>query len=281
MKRFASLFAAAGAVAAISAFALAGGAGAASSLPTLNIALSGKTGISVSGGEVSGAVNVVATHTGAGAANASFALVRVNPNTNPSVEIPAAFQAVGARHGDENALTARGDAVLVSANAPSTVQTVLTPGTWVALNDTSMGKPGFQVFQVSNSSSPAALPAAAATSTAIDFGFKGPSVLHNGSVVRAVNGGFLVHMNDLIGVKSKAAGQKLVTLLRAGAPMKKLRPFFTKSFVSLMDPASPGALQQMVLNTKPGFYVEACFMNTQDGREHTQLGMERLVKVVK
>jgi hypothetical protein len=37
----------------------------------------------------------------------------------------------------------------------------------------------------------------------------------------------------------------------------------------------------MVLKAKPGYYVEACFMKTQDGRFHTQLGMERLVKVVK
>jgi hypothetical protein len=32
---------------------------------------------------------------------------------------------------------------------------------------------------------------------------------------------------------------------------------------------------------KPGFYVEACFMDTQDGREHVQLGMERLIRIVK
>ena len=48
-----------------------------------------------------------------------------------------------------------------------------------------------------------------------------------------------------------------------------------------MDPASPGALQQSELHAKPGYYVEACFMDTQDGREHTQLGMERVVRVVK
>jgi hypothetical protein len=40
-------------------------------------------------------------------------------------------------------------------------------------------------------------------------------------------------------------------------------------------------MQQAVLTAKPGFHVEACFMNTEDGREHTQLGMERLIKVVK
>jgi hypothetical protein len=44
---------------------------------------------------------------------------------------------------------------------------------------------------------------------------------------------------------------------------------------------SHGGMQQSVLNAPAGYYVEACFMNTQDGREHTQVGMERLVRVVK
>jgi hypothetical protein len=36
-----------------------------------------------------------------------------------------------------------------------------------------------------------------------------------------------------------------------------------------------------VLHAKPGYYVEVCHMDTQDGREHTRLGMERLIRVVK
>ena len=50
--------------------------------------------------------------------------------------------------------------------------------------------------------------------------------------------------------------------------------------MSLLGPASPGAMQQQVLHAVPGYYVEACFMDTQDGREHTQLGMLRLVRIV-
>jgi hypothetical protein len=267
-------------VASISAFALAGGAGAAPSLPTLNVALAGTTGVTLSSSSIpAGAYNIAVTHTGAGAANAAFQLVRLNPND------PNAFAdgvaAVNAAHGDENALTPLGDAALVSGGAPGTVQTVLTPGSWVALNTSGHGTPGSAPFKVTPSSSGAALPAAAATLTAIDFGFKGPKVLHDGTTVRAVNGGFLVHMNFLLGVKSKAAGQKVVAGLLAGKGMKVLGKYLTHSFVPLMGPGSPGALQQEVLNTKPGYYVEACFMNAQDGREHTKLGMERLVQVKK
>lgn len=274
-KRFALLIATTGVMACTGALVLAGAAGAASSSrPTLKIALAGKTGISVSGSEVSGAVNVVSTFTGKG--QGAFALVRLNPG----VTFQQAFQAVQSHRGDENALTPYG-AVTASANAPGSIQTVLTRGNWVALNVSGMGAPGFAQFTVTKASSPAALPAAKATETSIEFGFKGPKVLTNGTVVRAQNGGYLVHMIDLIGLRSKAVAPKVMSMLRAGAPQKAFRPYLSGQFVSLLDPASPGAQQQIVLHAKPGYYVEACFMDTQDGREHTRLGMERLVRVVK
>jgi hypothetical protein len=31
----------------------------------------------------------------------------------------------------------------------------------------------------------------------------------------------------------------------------------------------------------PAYYVLACFMDTQDGREHTVLGMEKVIRVVR
>lgn len=281
MKRFTPLIAAVCAAATMSAFALVASASGASSLPTMNVALAGTKGVVVSGSTVSGAVNVVATHTGKGMG--SFALVRLNPNEPPATAVAQGFAAVQSHHGDENALTATGDEVLVSADAPGTVQTVLTPGYWVALNTSGRGNPGFTVFNVASSPTPAALPAARATLTSIEFGFRGQRVLHNGSIVREMNGGFLVHMNDLIGVRSKAAGKKVIAAFLAGpnAGPRSLRKYLTGVFIDLMDPASPGALQQETLHAKPGYYVEACFMNTGDGREHTQLGMERLIKVVK
>jgi hypothetical protein len=51
-------------------------------------------------------------------------------------------------------------------------------------------------------------------------------------------------------------------------------------FEGFMFPVSTGALQQQTLDVRPGTYVLACFMDTQDGREHTQLGMVDIVKVV-
>jgi hypothetical protein len=275
VKRLGSLIVISSVVAAC-VIGLAGvaGASAASTLPTLNVAVTGTTGINVSGSEVSGAVNVTSTFSGKGQGG-GYGLVRLNQG----VSFPEALQAVQSHHGDPNALTPFGS-LLVAADAPGTVQTVLTPGNYVALNLTGNG-PSANVaqFTVTQSSSPVALPAAAATETSIEFGFKGPNVLHDGTIVRAENDGYLVHMDSLIGARNKADAEKIIALLKAGQDHKAQK--LATGFVDLMDPASPGAVQQQTLNAKPGYYVQACFMDTQDGREHTQLGMERLVRIAK
>jgi hypothetical protein len=284
VKRFASRAIAVGALSLGLVVALGSGvasaihARASSSLPTLNVALSGTTGVSVSGSMVSGAVNVTSTFSGKAPSGPNsngptVGLVRLNPGAT----LQEAAGAVQSHKGDINALTPYGT-LFVDASAPGTVQTTLTAGRYVALNITG-NTPAFATFTVTQSSSPAALPAAA-TLKAIEFAFRGPSVLHNGTIVRSVNAGWLVHMNELIGMKSKADALKAIAYLKAGKD-GKAEKLATRSFVNLMGPASPGAIQQEVLNTKPGYYVEACFMDTLDGREHTQLGMERLVKVVK
>lgn len=267
-KRYASPLAMVSALVVAGALAFAGGASGAGSLPTLTVTVKGTKSVSVSGDTVSGAVNVV------GSGHGQFALFRLNPG----VSIQQAAAAVPSHHGDLNALTPYGS-LFVDAGAPGTVQTVLTPGNYVALNVTG-NSPAFAPFTVTQSSSPATLPAAAATETSIEFGFKGPKVLHNGTVVRAVNGGWLVHMIDLIGVRNLATAHKAMALLRTGKDSRAQR-LVSGPFVTLIGPASPGGLQQQVLHTKPGLYIEACFMSTGDGREHTQLGMMRLVRVRK
>ena len=150
----------------------------------------------------SGAVNVVSTFTGKApsgpGAGPAFGLVRLNPG----VTIQQAAGAVQRAHGDINALDPYG-ALLVSADAPGTLETVLTP-------------------------------------------------------------------------------DNLMSVLRTSPnSFKKARPYLNGAFLDLLGPASAGATQQMVLDGKPGYYVEACFMDTQDGREHVQLGMERLIRIVK
>jgi hypothetical protein len=254
------------ALVAAAAVVLVGSAGAArTALPTLNIALSGTKGVSVSGSMVSGAVSIVSTFSGTlprgSMGGADLGLVHLNPG----VTIAQAAGAVQSHQGDLNALTPYG-ALVVDAGAPSTAQTVLAPGNWVALNLTGNGQPGVMPFRVTKSSSPAALPAATATETAIEFGFRGPTSLHNGTLIRAQNHGYLEHMIILngAGTLSLTDARELMSLLRAGKDRQAQR--ISTAGVSLLNPASPGALQQQVLNTKRGYYVEACFMDTQDHR---------------
>jgi hypothetical protein len=280
-NRFKMIFAAAAAGASALALAIAPIASGASSLPTINVALSGTSGVKVSGTTVSGAVNIVSTFSGKApsgpnANGPSFGIVRLNPG----VSIQQAAGAVQSHHGDINALDPYG-ALIVSASAPGTIQTTLTPGAnYVALNITGNGQPGFAPFSVTQSASPAALPAAAATEASIEFGFRGPTVLHDGTTVRAENDGYLVHMITMFRVKDKAAGRSAIAALKAGKDRQAMR-LARPPFLSLLNPASPGAMQQQTLNATPGYYVEACFMVTEDGQEHTRLGMERLVKIVK
>ncbi len=40
-------------------------------------------------------------------------------------------------------------------------------------------------------------------------------------------------------------------------------------------------VQEETITAKPGIYVQVCFMQTQDGRDHTRLGMERIIKITK
>lgn len=281
MKRFASLMTAALAVAGGLALIPAGevaAASAAPSLPTLNLALNGTKGITVSGSMVSGAVNVVSTFTGK-SVQPQAGLIRLNPNEPAQTAATKGFQAVQAAHGDLNALGLAGDALIFDAAAPGSAQTVLAPGSYVALNLSGNGQPGAALFTVSQSSSPAPLPTPGATVRAIDFGFAGATTLHRGELVRFENDGFVVHMISAVGVKSKALAVLETDALKANK--QKLAQKLATGFGDFAGPLSPGGMQQEVVNVKPGVYVLACFMSSEDGREHTQIGMERTIRVVR
>lgn len=266
-------------LAAAGALALASSPAAASSskgLPVLTLKMNGSS-ITVGGSQVSGAVTVRSTVSTE--KHGTAILVRLNKGVSQAQFLKALRMASK----DPNAVQLVGAIVFDSTTAKgqtSNVQTLLQPAQYVALDVAGKGQPRLTKFTVSKSSSPAKLPAAAATTKSIEFGFRGSSTLKDNKLVRGVNGGWLVHMNDFLGVKSAKAGRKVIALLRAGK-QRQARPYLTSSFFEIFGPASHGAVQQYVLHTKPGYYVEACFMSTQDGRDHTQLGMERLVKVVK
>ena len=280
-KRMTSI-ATAAAVASVGASILVGGVTAAanpatSGLPTLTLALNGHS-VTVGGPLQSGAANVVST---VSARHSEPTLIRLNPGV-PFSAFAQAGAAINAHHGDLNYVDPYGSIVFdVSADkGTSSTQTTLQPGNYLAVDfSSSSPNPPHAAFTISQAAHPAALPKPGATITAIEFGFRGPSKLHDGELVRFDNVGFLVHQIQGIGVKNAKAAKRLTALLLAANDNKAQK--LGTSFPEFAGPLSPGAIQQELINERPGVYVLACIMRTQDGREQTQLGMERTIQIVR
>jgi hypothetical protein len=251
---------------------------AAPTLPTFSVTVSGSS-VTVSGTPQSGAVNVVSI--ASGIKEGSVILFRLNPGV--SVAEVEAFLASKRTH-DPNNADKFGSIVFDAEAAPghgSEAQTSLQAGQYVALGSVGEGPPKFHAaFTVAASASPAALPTPQATIRSIEFGFRGPTTLHDGELVRFENEGFLVHMNFAFPVKNQRAAKKAIKLLLAGKE-KPLHKLITGPPVGFAGPLSSGAYQQETISAKPGVYVEVCFMETQDKRDHTLLGMERMIKITK
>ncbi len=261
---------------------LAADAAQADALPTVTVALTSPTSIAVSAGAQSGAVNVAATST---IKQSSVLLFQLNSGVT-TAEVEAYFTA-HPNIEDPNMVSRYGSIVLdveTNPGKPSQVQANLQPGQYMALglgNGEHEGTPKARAaFTVTASASPAALPSAQATERTIDFGFRGPTVLHVGELVRFENEGFLVHMNIGIPVKNVKSANKLIALLKAGRERQAFK-LLTGAPVTFAGPVSTGAYQQETITAKPGLYVQVCFMDTQDGRSHTRLGMERIIRIVK
>ncbi len=252
---------------------------AASSLPALDIAVGNGT-IAVSGSTSSGAVNVVTT-TAKGLKEPAPVLVRLNPGATAEQLMSLLSSKAGQ---DPNLVMNVGTIVFdgeAKAGATTEAQTELQAGNYVALNVEGEGKVmAHQAFTITASPAPAKLSAPAATIRTIEFGFTGPATVKVGQVVRFENEGFLVHMDIAFPVKSRKAAQKAVADFKQGRE-KALFKLIAGEPVGFFGPLSHGAFQQETIAAKPGWYVQACFMDTQDHREHTRLGMERVLHIVK
>jgi len=254
------------------------GSAQAAPLPTLTLALT-KTSVTIGGTLQSGAVNVVATATGT--KEAAAVLFQLKPGVTPD-EFASFIKTPKVK--DLNNTSKLGSIVFDEEATPgqtAEAQTVLQPGTYMALNGEGEGGPkAFTSFTVTASPAPAVLPTPGATIRSIDFAFRGPSVLHVGEIVRFENEGFLVHMDLAFPVKNRATAKLLIKALLAGK-QKQVEKLVAGEPVNFAGPLSTGAFQQETITAKPGWYVQACFMETQDGRDHTMLGMERAIQIVK
>jgi len=259
--------------------ASAAAATSASTLPTLTLSLT-KTSITVGGTMQSGAVNVVSS--GTGVKEGLAILFALKPGVT-AAEVEAALKAGAGK--DPNKASKYGSIVFdaeVDGSKKNEAQIELQPGTYVALGGEGEGGPNLKSpeFTVTPAASPATLPKPEATVKSIEFGFTGPTKLHDGEVVRFENEGFLVHMDIAFPVKSKADAKKAVHDLLTGHE-KDLEKLAAGAPFGFEGPISHEAFMQETITAKPGWYVQACFMETQDGRDHTRLGMERIFKIVK
>jgi hypothetical protein len=282
LKRI-SLAAAATATAAAVSLAVTGGAAGAAStphhagLPTISVSMNGKK-ITVSGALQSGGVSIVSHVTRESQAEPIF--VRLEPG----VTVAQFFKLLqsGAAN-DPNNLDGYASIVTdaVANRGTSAVQTDLKSGQYVAF-DGVRNNPAtwpFTTFTVSTASSPARLPKPRATMAAIEFGFRGPGTLRNGELVRFANEGFLVHMIVYAEARNHKQAVEIARLLHEGKEGKAQR--LAVGFGTFAGPLSHGGFQQLVVHTRVGYIVLACFMETQDGRDHVLLGMERVIRIVK
>ena len=254
------------------------GSAQAATLPNLTLTITNSS-ITVAGATQSGAVNVVSTATGVKEASAILFLLKPGATFE---EVEAAIQKA---HGDTNVTGKYGSLVFdaeVTPGQTNEAQTYLQPGHYVAVVPGGEGKgsKAHALFTVTTAAAPVALPTPEATIRSIEFGFRGPSTLHDGELVRFENEGYLVHMDVAAPVKNTNAAKQVIKDLLAGKE-KAIEKLIVGPPAGFAGPLSHEAFQQETITAKPGLYVEVCFMDTQDGRSHSRLGMERVIKIVK
>jgi hypothetical protein len=259
--------------------AISGGV-AQAALPTVSVSVT-TTSITVTGVTGSGAVNVVTT-AAKGMKEPAPAFLLLKPGV--SVAEAEAFLATN-KTADPNTVSKIGSIAFDAealAGGTSEAQTFLSPGTYLAVNAEGQKSSKWPrvAFTVTASPTPAALPNAEAVERTIDFGFKGPKTLHKGELVRFENEGYVVHMDLAFPTKNKKAAEQLAHALLAGHE-KAAEKLIAGPPVGFAGPLSTGGLQQETITAAPGWYVQVCFMETQDGRDHTRLGMERVIKITK
>jgi hypothetical protein len=244
----------------------------AASLPVMTITMNGKS-VTVTGSTRSGGVEIVSKVSGE--AQGDPTLVRLDPGVSVG-------QLLKAASGDPNNIALIASVVFSPAanRGTSEAQAYLRPGNYVAVDLAMNAKiPPLTTFTVTPAASPARLPKPGASLSAIEFGFRGAGRLRDGELVRFGNKGFLVHMMLAARARSKADAVKIARYLREGKTNKASK--LATGLFTIFNLLTHDAYQQQVVHYQPGYYVLLCLMQTQDGRDHTQLGMERVIRIVR
>ncbi len=241
-------------------------------LPKITITMNGEK-ITVSGALQSGGVEIESRVTREPQGDPT--LIRLDPGVTVAQLLKAA-----AADPNNVALIA---SIVFSPQAnkgTSAAQAHLAPGRYVAADLASNAKtPPLTTFTIAKAASPVRLPKPQATIASIEFSFRGPSLLHDGELVRFANHGFLVHMIVAVRGRTAAGARRIARLLKEGKDGQAQR--LATGFYAFDNALTHGAYQQQVIRNRPGYWILACFMDTQDHREHTQLSMERVIRIVR
>ena len=251
------------------------GASSSGGLPTMTVTMNGKA-ISVGGTRKSGAERIVFKVSSEVAGAPTFVKL------DPGVTVSQFFAALPAAAQDPNNLYGIAQIVMSTEadKGTSSVYLNLTPGTYVALDlATQATTPPLTVFYVSKSWHQAAMPKAGATISSREFGFTGATKISDGELVQWANAGFVVHMIQGIEAPNLATAKKIAAELKAGND--NAAGALATGQYGWDGALSHGQSFESVVTQKPGYWVIACFMDTQDGREHTTLGMEKIIQIVK
>jgi hypothetical protein len=245
----------------------------AAAMPVMTFKMNGKT-VSIGGRLKSGAERIAFTVTGE--PQGEPGLIRLDPG----VTLAQFFKDFAAAGQDPNNLYGIGQ-IVMSAQAnkgTSSVLINLAPGTYVAL-DLNLNVPPTATFAVTRAKHPAALPKPGATISSREFGFTGATKVRDGELVNWANAGFLVHMIFGAEAPNLATADKIAADLKAGNDNgAQALAIGTYDWDGAL---SHGQSFESVVSQAPGYWVIACFMETQDGREHTLFGMERVIQIVK
>lgn len=165
---------------------------------------------------------------------------------------------------------------------PYVFTTDLSAGTYEVVDDTE--RPTIESeFTVAAGTSNVRAPAAAATIDLYDFKMTASAPLPATGAVKVVNHGPSPHFVAIARLKKATDGPKVVALLRKkGGEMKAQKLLDAASAGGLADLLSPGVTDVVQTDgLKPGKYLIACFYADEKshGKEHSMLGMERVVTV--
>ena len=186
----------------------------ATTLPTLSVAVSPSTA-TVTGALESGAVNIVTSDTGLKEAN--VILVALKPGV--TVAEAETFIKEGKVKGDPNNAAKIGSSWPTSKPTPARkakLRPNSSPATTSCWTATGEGEAALRTnFAITAAKAPVALPAPQRRS-ARSIGFRGPTTIHDGELVRFENEGFLVHMDIAVPVKNMKAARQLVKDMKTG-----------------------------------------------------------------